>query len=286
VEYRDRATGELRTEVVYSESALRRLYETRLGRAALWAVARHEIFSHLYTLSDRLPLSRSRIARFVTDLGIDASEAARPLDQYRSLDDFFTRHLKPGVRPLDPDPSRLVAPADGRVLAYSALPETLLIKQTTLSAAALVGAAHPPGGACLVVRLAPADYHRFHFPASGEAGPAVRIGRGLHSVHPIALEAGAPAFGNKRMVTTLSGTPFGPITMIEVGALTVGTIVQTYTPGPVDRGAEKGTFRFGGSTVVMLFEPGRVILDDDLLTATADGLETFVTCRSAIGRRA
>src|SRR5690606_10594103 len=106
------------------------------------------------------------------------------------------------------------------------------------------------GGAALVVRLAPADYHRFHFPESGLAGPARPIPGPLHSVHPIALAGGAPSFRNRRHVTLIETERAGLVAMVEVGALLVGTIEQTYEPGPVTRGDEKGTFRMGGSTVV------------------------------------
>jgi phosphatidylserine decarboxylase len=139
-------------------------------------------------------------------------------------------------------------------------------------------------GAAMVVRLAPADYHRFHFPDAGEAGPSRAIGGRLHSVHPIALAAGAPSLRNKRSVTLLATARFGTIALIEVGALCVGTIVQTYRPGRVARGDEKGYFRFGGSTIVVLAEPGRLHFDEDLERASADGVETLVRVGSRVGR--
>src|SRR5262249_54674511 len=136
--------------------------------------------------------------------------------------------------------------------------------------------------------LAAADYHRFHFPDDGDADSARSTGRALHSVHPIALDAGAPSFLNRRMVTLLRSRGFGTLAMVEVGALLVGTIVQTYRPGRVARGAEKGLFRFGGSTVVLLCEPGRVEVDPDLVEwSTLDrpsSIETLVRMGTTIGR--
>jgi phosphatidylserine decarboxylase len=89
------------------------------------------------------------------------------------------------------------------------------------------------------------------------------------------------------MVTLLQSRSFGTLAMVEVGALTVGTIVQTYRPGPVLRGAEKGLFRYGGSTVVLLVEAGRVEIDPDLLAWSAVDrpapIETLVRMGTSIG---
>ena len=88
---------------------------------------------------------------------------------------------------------------------------------------------------------------------------------------------------NKRAVTWLETEAFGEIAIVEVGALVVGTIVQTFRPGPVRRGEEKGYFRFGGSTVVLVLEPGRLRIDPDLIEASAAGLETRIRMGTRIG---
>jgi phosphatidylserine decarboxylase len=85
------------------------------------------------------------------------------------------------------------------------------------------------------------------------------------------------------MVSMLSGARCGRILQIEVGALTVGSIVQTYSLGPVTKGQEKGYFHFGGSTVILLAEFKRLVPDEDLLDATAKGLETLVKVGTRIG---
>ncbi|MGE0711723.1 MAG: phosphatidylserine decarboxylase [Planctomycetota bacterium] len=290
VRYLDRASGEWRRERVFGERELRWFYGSRLGRLATWAVFSRAPFSKLYGGLKRAARSRAAIPEFVAGLGIDASEAARPLEDYASLDDFFARHLRAGARPLDPDPDALLSPADGRVLAYEAVGahETLRIKASRVTPAALLGdealARRFAGGPLLIVRLAPADYHRFHFPADGTAGAPRRLHGPLHSVHPIALEGGAPSFLNEREVTLLESPRHGLLALVEVGAMVVGTIEQTYAPGPVRRGAEKGTFHFGGSTVVLLTEPGRVALDEDLLDTTRAGYETLVRMGTRVGR--
>jgi phosphatidylserine decarboxylase len=84
-------------------------------------------------------------------------------------------------------------------------------------------------------------------------------------------------------VTWLESDAFGHLALIEIGALGVGSIVQTYRPGRVERGAEKGFFHFGGSTVVALVAAGRLTLDDDLVRASAHDIETFVTMGVSVG---
>ena len=287
--YRDRRTGALEVERVFGSDALHFLYETRFGRALADSLVSHPLTNRLYGLLQRTPHSRAKIPGFVESLGIDASEAEHPLESYRSLDAFFARKLRPGARPIDPAPEHLLSPCDARVFAYAHLSgRSLPVKGHQVDVATLLDdarlAARYEHGAALVFRLAPADYHRFHFPADGIASRARRVAGRLHSVHPIALGSGAPSFRNQREISELHTERFGRVMLVEVGAMLVGTIVQTAAPGPVQRGAEKGTFRFGGSTVVVLLEQGRVELDHDLLQTTAEGLETLVRMGTRIGR--
>ena len=90
------------------------------------------------------------------------------------------------------------------------------------------------------------------------------------------MSGGAKSFRNKRAISHLDSTEFGAIHIVEVGALTVGTIVQTYTPGQVTKGLEKGLFRFGGSTVVLLWGRQGPSVDADILSNTKSGFETLV----------
>ncbi len=293
IRYLDRASGEWREERVFGERELNLFYGSRLGRALTERVLTWPPLSGVYGLFKRLPGSKAEVTEFVARLAIDASEAELPLSDYPSLDAFFARRLRSGVRPLDPDPAALVSPCDARTLVFpSWSPERpLRVKNSLVTLSELLGgdpvlSQRFAGGGVLISRLAPADYHRFHFPASGWASPPREFAGRLHSVHPIALEAGAPSLLNKRSLTLLESAEFGALAVIEVGALVVGTILQTHAPGWVERGAEKGTFRFGGSTVLVLSEPGRVQWDQDLLEASAGGHETLVRVRTRVGYRA
>lgn len=290
VSYRDRETGTMLREQVYAAEQLEFLYGTRTGKLLLNGVLSHRTFSWLYGLSKRTRRSREQIRKFIDTLQVDTSEIEKPIDSYESLDEFFTRRLKPGARPVDQDPEHLLSPCDGRAFAWRSLGwRELVVKKTRATIAQIIGdpvlASEFADPAVLLVRLAAADYHRCHFPADGIAAPASAAGSRLHSVHPIALEAGAPSFANYRMITRLDSDGFGPLLIIEIGALTVGSIVQTFTPSKVKRGAEKSYFRFGGSALLMLAQGRRVVLDDDLIDATEQGVESRVRVGTRVGVR-
>jgi phosphatidylserine decarboxylase len=288
--YLERATGRVLPEPNLDEGFLRWYYAAPGARWARDRFFTSAFLSHAYGLWKRLPWSQREIPAFIETFGLDAAEFAEPVASYGSFNAFFERRLRPEARPFAPDPERLPAPADGKVLVvpHMDVAMTLPIKGARVSLAGLLAsddAARPfVGGAALVIRLAPQDYHRFHFPDAGNAAAARAIPGRYHSVNPMAIAAVPGLFcANKRMVTAIETEAFGPVAMIEVGAMTVGTIVQTFTPGRVARGQEKGTFRFGGSTVVLLFAPGRLVFDADLLAASARGLEVHVRAGEAIG---
>jgi phosphatidylserine decarboxylase len=280
---RDRASGALVEEPVYREAELRWAYEDAFGRVAFDVLGNNWLFCAFEGLKADLPTSVDRIPAFVEAFGVDMDEAERPIGTYASFNDFFTRRLRPHARPVDPAPGALVSPGDGRLLVFPALAAgaRLPIKGARSTLADLLGSAAEAkpflGGSAAILRLAPQDYHRFHFPARGTAGPARLIPGRYHALDPLAL-AREPDLHcrNKRAVTVLHTPEFGRIAMVEVGAIAVGTIVQTYRPGRVQRGQEKGYFAYGGSTVVLLFEPEALGFDADLVEDAAAGIEVRV----------
>ena len=140
------------------------------------------------------------------------------------------------------------------------------------------------GGTLVIVRLAPPDYHRFHFPVSGSVSPNTQIDGDYYSVNPLALRKMTEIFClNKREFTILSNPLFGDDVMAEVGATMAGSIVQTYTGDLAKKGEEKGYFKFGGSTVVLLFEKNKICIDADLLINTLKGYETGIKQGEKIG---
>jgi phosphatidylserine decarboxylase len=290
VHYRNRTDGTLLDERVYAAEQLEYLYGDPVGKLLLHLLTRRT-FSRLYGFFKRTRGSRRQIREFIDTLGVDITEVEKPLDAYGSLDEFFSRRLRPGARPVDGHADHLLSPCDGRALAWPCLGgRELIVKNTRTTIPTLIGdpaaAAEFTDPAVLLVRLAAADYHRCHFPADGRASAARPAGTRLHSVHPIALEKGAPSFDNYRMVTRLETGAFGPLLIIEVGALTVGSIVQTFTPSRVSRGQEKSYFRFGGSALLMLAQSNRIRFDDDLIASTRQEVESQVRVgtRVAVGR--
>lgn len=290
ISYRDRQTGGLVTEQVASERLLRWFYEDPIGFVLFDRYLNSARSNRLIGRWMRHPISRRSIARFVERHGIDLSDAALSIEQYPNFNAFFARQLKADARPFNLQPERFCAPADGKVLVYAdyAGQEDLPVKGAMVAKQALLGsgvdAAPYAGGAALVLRLAPSDYHRFHMPDDARADPARLIPGRYHSVSPIALARLPTLYStNTRAVTLLHTWMFGQIAYIEVGAFAVGSIVQTYTPGVVRRGQEKGYFQFGGSTIVLLFEPGRIQFDDDLARDGVAQLEVQIRAGAAIG---
>ncbi|RME68106.1 MAG: phosphatidylserine decarboxylase, partial [Verrucomicrobia bacterium] len=272
IEVYDRYSGQVIQEPVYGERWLRWTYQTRPGRVLLNLVIKHPWFSKWYGWRMSRPSSRARIRPFVERYGLDASEFALPIEAYASFNAFFSRRLKPGARPIDPDPDTVVFPADGRHLGLADYTEarTIYVKGQHVSFRKLFADGelerHFTHGTVVISRLCPLDYHRFHFPAAGVAGAPREVPGPLFSVNPIALRRHIEyLWENKHVVSVLETKRFGRVAIVEIGATCVGTIVQTAAPGPVEKGQEKGFFRFGGSCVVTVFEPGRVRLSDDLL---------------------
>jgi len=293
VRFRDRQTGEILVEQIPAEAALRWLYQTPAGRLFLGPVFGSRVLSCLWGWWQNRSWTRGKIRPFVERFQIDLEEMELPLDRYPSFNAFFTRRLKPGTRPFVPEPEALCSPADGKALVYPCLTGDLHfpLKGSSVTPASLLDSKAASqtyeDGSALVVRLAPPDYHRFHFPDHGQAGPARFINGWFHSVNPVALTRVSDLFHlNQRAVTEIDTARFGRIAYVEIGAFAVGRIVQTFTPGPVHRGQEKGYFQIGASTLVLLFAPGTVVFDEDLVRASAAGLEAQVRTGSRVGRSA
>ena len=287
---RDRVSGDLVAEPIFGEGSLRWLYEHPLRHGFAPLVTCYPFVSWLYGRRMKHPKSRAMIEPFAETFGVKLDEAIAPEDGFKTFNDFFVRRLKPAARPFASEPFRLPCPADGRIRVYPTLPAhgRLPIKGCEATLAELMGgsdAARPyEGGSSIVVRLAVQDAHRFHFPVDGHVGPSRAIAGRYHSVGPIALRRVPDVLvRNKRALTEVK-TTFGRLAYLEVGALTVGSIHQTYSPGPVSRGQEKGYFSFGGSTIVLAFEAGAVTFDADLVRDSAEGIEVIVRAGEPIGR--
>ena len=236
--------------------------------------------------------SSLKIKPFIEQYGLDEGEFAEPVDDYNSFNEFFHRKLKPGARPIDAANDSVVFPADGRHLAFADITaeSNFFVKGQSFDLAIFLGdadlAKRYEGGSMILSRLCPVDYHRFHFPCEGNPGPPLFINGWLYSVNPIALVTRPSIFWeNKRVVTAIESPSLGQVQFVDIGATMVGSIRQTYTPGEtVTKGEEKGYFAFGGSSVAVLFEKGRVEFDADLLENTVNGFETYARVSERMGR--
>ncbi len=288
--YRDRKTGEMISEPLILPRVQYALARSRVAMFVCDMLLNTHAFCWLLGKGMDWVGSRKKIRSFVKKYDIDLDEVALPVEQYKNLNAFFARALKPGARPFAADPTVFCSPADGKVLAYPKLCEQtrLPVKGSHVDIASLMASktsATPYcNGAALVIRLAPADYHRFHFPVDGIATPPTEISGRYYLVNPILLAVKPDLFAhNKRAMTSLETAYFGRVMIIEIAGWAVGRIVQTHPSGRVARGREKGYFQFGGSTVVLLFEPGRIVFDADLIRDTRAGIEVQVLMGSQLG---
>jgi len=272
------------------EAALDWLSASPAGRVVGGALAR----SHLLHLAlgglAGTRASAALVPWFARSYGLDLDEAAVPEGGWESFNDFFARPLRPGARPVDPDPAALVSPADGHAAARAPLrPGDLLpVKGTSATVAALLGDADEArayeGGAALVVRLYLEDPHRTAFPCDGTPGRPRALPGVHHAVTPRPGNDAPWLARNVREVTALESPRFGRVALVDVGGFLVSSIRQLARPGtPAARGAERAAFLFGGSTVVVLVPPGRARMRDDLLAAGKAGSEVRVRQGEAVG---
>lgn len=240
--------------------------------------------------------AKKQIKDFVDRYGVDVAQAEKPLSAYRTLNAFFQRRLKPGLRPIVQAP--IIVPADCRLTAYASVAhgKRFWVKGHEFTVARLLDApgvmkAHPwlAKPAIVFCRLAPQDYHRFHLPAGGalSARTDVSADGDLYSVNPVSVhDRRMNVFTrNRRAFWTLKTRDMGTIVIVAVGATCTGSIVTSAAPGRHSKGAELGMFGFGGSTVILLLDPARVRLDDDLLRTSKRRVETLVRVGQSLGAR-
>jgi phosphatidylserine decarboxylase len=291
IQYVDRKTGAICTEKVYGAKALKLLYGdsflTKIfSYSLLLFLTRIPFCSHIYGYFQKTASSRAKIIPFIQAYSIDSSEFET--DQFSSFNDFFIRKLTPASRPIDPGLHTLVMPADGRYLVYPKFDRFFVKGQEFVLDSFLQDKGLEERylhGSMAIARLCPVDYHRFHFPCSGIPSAPRLINGHLSSVNPIALKKRISILSeNKRVVTEIETEGFGRIAFVEIGATSVGTIQQTFSARlRVEKGQEKGYFEFGGSCLVLLFEPNRVKFDADIVENTKKGLETLCLMGTSLG---
>jgi phosphatidylserine decarboxylase len=244
----------------------------------------------------RIGFVRTALIRaFLSRYPVDLAEATQPAhDRYASFNEFFTRRLRAGARSFDAEPGAVLSPADGYVTQAGPVAGDTLVQAKGIgySAAALLGgnaalAAEFEGGAFAAVYLAPHNYHRVHMPMAGTLRAARFVPGDLFSVNAVTAGGVPGLFARNERIACVFDTAAGPLAVVLVGALFVGSVSLAWTGrvrsdgarvprdlpcgDPIialDRGAELGWFNMG-STVVVLLPPGGPRLLEGIATGRA-----------------
>jgi phosphatidylserine decarboxylase len=227
---------------------------------------------------------RPVVRLYVAVYRIDMEQFETPPGGFATFNAFFTRPLRPGARPVDPDPRCLVSPVDGAVSAAGRIEQGRLIQAKGRSyelADLLAGGADAEayeGGSFLTLYLSPRDYHRIHAPGAARVTGYSYVPGQLWTVSPSGTKSVPRLFARNERLLSVLAADWGDMLLIAVGALVVGKIRVVYhsvtsnrigavaesgqlaQPYPLEKGQELGRFELG-STVILLFPPGAVALE-------------------------
>ena len=230
--------------------------------------------------------SKWLISKFIerNEINMDIYEEC----DYSSFNDFFTRKIKPDCRPVPEDLDVLISPCDCLATVYPIQENTTFsIKNTEYTLRSLLRsprlAKRFRGGYAYILRLTVEDFHRYLYSVSGKQSKNYHIDGTFHTVNPIANDYLPIYKENTREYTVIHSKEFGDVLQMEVGALLVGKISNHKQSTVVTRGEEKGFFEYGGSTIVVLTQKGRVTPRSDLLTNSKNGYETKVLQAHPLG---
>ncbi|MEM7396726.1 MAG: phosphatidylserine decarboxylase [Verrucomicrobiota bacterium] len=287
--YMDGETGDLVEEKIVQSRLFTRLYAHPTGRFLRDRLMRSRALHRAVRAFANSRLSRPMIRKLVNNADINLSEAEFAPEQYACFNAFFTRRLKPDVRTIDRNGDTLVAPADGKLLAFDCpdTAESITVKGIRLSVAELLDRPHEAietlcGGQLAIIRLYLGDYHRFHVPVSGRVIERYGIPGHFYSVSPFPGTDIGFYKRKIRRVTEIENERFGRVTVVAIGGFLISSIQETSSDNRVEKGEEMGYFEFGGSTLVVLTERGRAGFHEALLRNSRDHLETYVKLGSAI----
>ncbi|KAJ4362305.1 phosphatidylserine decarboxylase [Neocucurbitaria cava] len=295
----DRLTGQINEErmSVYVRLGIRLLYKglkaNNMEKKRIRKLLKSLSFKQGKKYDD--PASAAEIAPFIAFHQLNMNEVLRPTEQFKNFNEFFYRALKPDARPCSApdDPRVIVSPADCRSVVFNTLDsaQAIWVKGREFTIERLLGDAYPEdakryhGGSLGIFRLAPQDYHRFHIPVDGVLDEPKQIDGEYYTVNPMAIRSALDVYGeNIRVLCPIDSVAHGRVMVICIGAMMVGSTVITRQKGEhVKRAEELGYFKFGGSTLLLLFEPGQMYYDDDLVDNSKSALETLIRVGMSIG---
>lgn len=268
-----------------------------------WLDTTHAMRLHIHRRTERSgvqessPKSRKQIRSFVESYGIKMEDFdPSDISEYSSFEAFFTRKHKPGSRPIfeKDDMSAAVVVADSRVVAFPsvAASKRLWIKGSDFSVTELVmdtqlGAAFEDG-AIASFRLSPQDYHRYHSPVSGRVKLFRSVPGDYYQVDPVALRSDVNILTqNRRSYVVIETVEFGDVLFVAIGATDVGSVQFRETwkekGSRIQKGEEIGVFQYGGSSIIVGFQNGRIQFDDDLLELSQAQIQVSVEVGMSLG---
>ena len=268
-------------------------------------VPQHLLSRCIGLIADSKLFAKPFIYWFAERYRVDVNESLKPLDSFSTFNDFFTRELKSGARPFDNGHGIVLCPADGSLSQFGNIDQTRLVqaKGRLYEASSLLGgdaglSASFKSGVFATIYLSPKDYHRVHMPLAGRLIRTVYIPGNLFSVNQVTANAVQNLYARNERLVCLFETEVGLMAIVLVGAMVVAGIdtvwsgrsrsswrrklvVKDYSNHQTDiflnAGAEMGRFRLG-STVILLFPPGLIELDNQLM------LDKDVRMGQAFGR--
>lgn len=276
-------------EVIYSEGPMKWLYTNFWGRFFEKYIVSKKLFAKLYGLTKNTRLSRGEIPKFVKTFAINLDDFEE--EDYKSFNHFFSRCFKNGKRAFVQG-NDLPSWGEGRLIVKTHLESNTLFeaKGQIIRLEDLVQnkrlANKFNGGSAAILRLAPADYHHFHYFDHGKTLKQEHINGSLHSVNPISSQIKKDVYlNNERYVSELHTKTFGSCLYVEIGGLCVGRIKHSHTENSFKRGDAKGYFLFGGSTVIVIFQQEVIDWEPDLVRESELGIESIVKLGEKIGHR-
>lgn len=262
------------------DDQLKFLYETKLGRTIL-KVAIAPTFSKIVAKYKKSTISSFEIKSFIKNARIKLEEYEN--QDFKSINDVFTRKKKPEFLNIDTNKNNFIAPADSKLTVYKISEvETVRIKGVDYTINELLNDDLKDkfkNGYCLVFRLSISDYHRYCYVDNATILKRKSIPGVLNTVRPIISKCAVYRM-NKRKWELMKTENFGEVVQMEVGAMFVGEINNS-GKDVVKKGEEKGHFSIGGSTVVVLVND--IKIDDDIMKWSGEGVESVVRYGERIG---
>jgi phosphatidylserine decarboxylase len=285
----DRHAGVLTREFMNDHPAT---YDSVPRRSFTQWLESEPLYDWLLAVYQNTRWSARQIEPFIREHQIDMRPFKR--GEYRSFAEFFDREFLPGERPFPAPSDEMGAFAEARYFAWASIEDDqrFPVKGHALSVNDILGdderAQTFADGPVILARLSPMDYHHVHYPDDGTTLEEGWLGRRLWTINWHALlNQDDILFTNERQIHILQTANFGRLGFVEVGAMSVGRIVQVHpTDVPFARGAEKSVFKFGGSAVVVFGEAGKWSPSADILEHTKQGIETLVRLGEPIAIRA